>query len=65
MTPLEMKVAVEIIQWGAQFLFDAVNSEGNDLKADDAKKFSKSAMEKISDEAKNAIMHHLPRHLKL
>ena len=65
MTGLEMMIAKELITWGAKLLFDAVQDDGNNLDAQQAKGFSKKAMDGISEEAKKAILHHLPKHLKL
>ena len=65
MTGLEMMIAKELITWGAKLVFDAVQDENNNLDAKQAKGFSKQAMDGISEEAKKAILHHLPKHLKL
>ena len=65
MTGLEMMIVKELITWGAKAFFDAVQDENNNLDAKQAKGFSKQAMDGISEEAKKAILHHLPKHLKL
>ena len=65
MTGLEMLVAKEIIERGAKMLFTAVQDDQNSLTSDQAKRHSKNAMAAISEDAKKAILHHLPKHLKL
>jgi hypothetical protein len=65
MTGLEMLIAKELVTWGAKMFFDAVQDENNSLDADQAKSFSKNAMEELSEQAQKAILHNLPKHLKL
>jgi hypothetical protein len=65
MTGLEALVAKELVEWGAKFLFNIVQDQGNDLSAEAAKKFSKEAMSQLGEEAQKAIKHHLPKGLKL
>ena len=65
MTGLEMIIAKELVTWGAKMFFDAVQNENNNLSADQAKVFSKNAMGELSEQAQKAILHNLPKHLKL
>lgn len=64
MTPQTI-IVQELILWGAKAFFDAVTDDKNNMSAEQAKGFSKKAMDGISEEAKKAILHHLPKHLKL
>ena len=65
MTGLEAMLLKELISWGAQAFFDAVNDDENSLTAEQAKKHSKNALSNLTEEAQKAIIENLPRHLKL
>ena len=65
MTGLEMLIAKELVTWGAKAFFDAVQDDGNSLTAEQAKQHSKNAMSELSEQAQKAILHNLPKHLKL
>ena len=65
MTGLEMLIAKEITTFAAKAIFDMVQSEDNNITADQAKAHAKSALSELSEQAQKAFIHNLPKHFKL
>lgn len=65
MTGLEMIIAKEIATFAAKAIFDMVQSEDNNMTADQAKAHAKSALSELSEQAQKAFIHNLPKHLNL
>ena len=65
MTGIETIIAKELVMFAAKAIWDLVNSDDNDLKAEQAKAHSKSVMAGLSEEAQLTFRHHLPAEFKL
>ena len=65
MTGLETLIAKELVQFAAKAIWDLVNSDDNDLKAEQAKAHSKAVMSGLSEDAQKTFKHHLPAEFKL
>ena len=65
MTGLETLIAKELVMFAAKAIWDLVNSDDNNLKAEQAKAHSKAVMSELSQEAQLTFRHHLPKEFKL
>jgi len=65
MTGLETIIAKELVQFAAKAIWDLVNSDDNNLKAEQAKAHAKAGLNEISEDARRAFKFHLPDQFKL
>ena len=65
MTGLETLIAKELVMFAAKAIWDLVNSDDNNLKAEQAKAHSKAVLSELSEDAQRTFRDHLPAKFKL
>lgn len=65
MTGLETLIAKELVSFVAKTIWQLVQSDENDLTADQAKSQSKSMLSDLSEDAQKVFKHNLPKEFKL
>jgi hypothetical protein len=65
MTGIETIIAKELVMFAAKAIWDLVNSDDNNLKAEQAKAHSKAVLSELSEDAQRTFRDHLPTEFKL